>query len=419
LSETELSDTDTADHRPNLRRDVSTSAIIAGFIAVAVSYAGPLLVTLEAARAGGLSPELTASWVWAISVGSGVMSLMFSWFTRQPIMVAWSIPGAALLVTSLGPYVEADRFSDVIGAFIVCGIASAVLGITGLVGKLIAATPKPITAAVLAGVLFPFAIKVAQAVVENWLVAGGLIIGYLIGRRWNPRYAVFVAMAVGGLLAVISGATNPLAVEVALTVPVWVTPTFSLEAILEIAVPLFIVTAAGQNAPGLIVMHNSGYQSNDKLLLGSAGVASAIFAPFGSHALNFAAVTAAIATSAESHPDKRRRYIAGMSCGVFYIVGGFLATFIVSLFSAIPPGMITALAGVALLSPLQNSLYDTMHEGKHHKSVIEAALITLAVTISGITAFGIVSAFWGLIAGIVSYAILRPRPPKPAPAAEI
>lgn len=412
------STTDTA-HRYNLRRDASASAIMAGFIAVAVSYSGPLLVTLEAARAGGLSPELTASWVWAISVGSGLMSLIFSWFTRQPIMVAWSIPGAALLVTTLEPYVTSGRYSEVIGAYIVCGVASAILGATGLVGKLIAATPKPITAAVLAGVLFPFAIRVAEAVAENPLVAGGLVLGYLIGRRWNPRYAVFVAMAVGGLIAVISGEANALAVDFAITVPVFVAPTFTLHAALEIALPLFIVTAAGQNAPGLIVMHNSGYNANDRVLLGGAGIFSVLFAPFSSHALNFAAVTAAIATSDESHPDLRRRYIAGMSCGFFYIVGGFLATFIVSLFSAIPGGMITALAGVALLSPLQNSLYDTMHEGKHHKSVIEAALITLAVTISGMNALGIVSAFWGLLAGIVAYAILRPRPPKIDPAAEI
>ena len=197
--------------------------------------------------------------------------------------------------------------------------------------------------------------------------------------------------------------------DFALTTPVWITPTFSLDAILGLGIPLLIVTAAGQNAPGLIVMHTSGYDANDRLLLGSCGVASAIFAPFAGHALNLAAVTAAIATSRESHPDHERRYVAGMACGVFYLLRGFLATFIVSLFAAIPAGMITALAGVALLAPLQNSLFDAMHEGPHHRSVIEAALITLAVTLSGIQPFGVVSAFWGLLAGVLAYAVLRPR----------
>lgn len=283
---------------------------------------------------------------------------------------------------------------------------SLVLGVSGLVGRLLAAVPKPITAAVLAGVLLPFGIKVASAVVETPIVAGALVVGYLAGRRWLPRYAVFVALAVGGVAALATGQHGNLALDVALTTPEWTTPTFSWEAILGISVPLFIVTQAGQNAPGLIVMHSSGYEANDRLLLGASGLASAIFAPFGAHALNLAAVTAAICTSPESHPDRSRRYVAGIACGLFYILGGLFATTIVSLFSAIPPAMITALAGVALLAATQNSLYDTMHEGEHHPAVIEAALITLVVSLSGIQPFGIVSAFWGLLAGLVAYAIL-------------
>lgn len=392
--------------RPHLRRDASLSAVLAGFVAVAISYAGPLLVVLEAARAGGLSPQLTASWVWAISVGSGLVCLVTSWWTKQPVMVAWSIPGAALLITSLGDY----RFSDVIGAYVVCGVVSVLLGATGLVGRLLQAVPRPITAAVLAGVLFPFALKVAAAVVGQPVVAGGLVLGYLVGRRWQPRYAVFLALATGGVLAVVTGQAQAMAVRLTLTTPTWTTPTWSWDAILGIALPLLIVTAVGQNAPGLIVMHNSGYDADDRLLLGASGVASVLAAPFGSHALNMAAVTAAIATSEESHPDHDRRYVAGMACGFFYVLGGFAADTIVSLFSAIPAGMLTALAGVALLSPLQASIYDTMHEGDHHRSVTEAALITFAVTASGVQALGIVSAFWGLLAGVVAYAVLRPRP---------
>lgn len=395
--------------RPKLTRDASASALIAGFVAVAISYAGPLLVVLEAARSAGLDPGLTASWVWSISVGSGLVCLILSWITRQPIMVAWSIPGGALLITVLPDYVAQGRLGDVIGAYLVCGVLSAVLGATGLLGKLIAITPKPITAAVLAGVLFPFAIEVAKAVLVNPIVASGLILGYLVGRRITPRYAVFVSMAVGAILAAATGATDPGQIQFALTVPQLVAPTFSLDAILGVGIPLMIVTAVGQNAPGLIVMHNSGYQANDRLLLGVSGVASAIFAPFGSHALNLAAVTAAIATSEDSHPDARRRYIAGMSCGAFYIIGGFLATFIVSLFAAIPGGMITALAGVALLTPLQNSLSDAMQAGKHHPSVLHAAVLTLAITVSGIQPFGVVSAFWGLLGGVIAFGILRFR----------
>lgn len=400
----------TAVHAHSLRRDASASTLLAGFVAVAISYAGPLLVVLEAARAAGLSAQMTASWAWAISVGSGLVCLLASWFTRQPVMVAWSIPGAALLVTSLGDH----PFSDAVGAYIVCGLASALLGATGLMGRMLAAVPRPITAAVLAGVLLPFALKVAAAVAGQPIVAGGLVLGYLVGRRWQPRYAVFVALAVGGVLAVLTGQAQQMSVHLGVTTPTFVAPTFSWDAIASIALPLAIVTAAGQNAPGLIVMHNSGYEANDKLLLGVSGIASALFAPFGSHALNMAAVTAAIATSAESHPDPRRRYVAGMACGFFYIVGGFVATTIVSLFTAIPPGMLTALAGVALLAPLQNSIYDTMHEHGHHKTVTEAALIALAVTASGAQILGIVSAFWGLVIGVVAYAILKPRGWKPA-----
>lgn len=393
-------------HRSNLLRDVSPSAIVAGFVAVAISYAGPLLVVLEAARVGGLSADITSSWVWAISVGSGVACIIGSLVTRQPVMIAWSIPGAAVLMATLGSF----SINEAVGAYIVCGVLSALLGVTGLIGKLLAMVPKPITAAVLAGVLLPFAIKVAGAVVQTPVIAGGIVVGYLLGRRFLPRYAVFGAMAVGGVLALATGATGILDVRPELTVPELIVPHFTIGSILGIALPLFIVTQAGQNAPGLIVMRASGYQPNDRLMLTGSGVMSVIFAFFGCHALNLAAVTAAIATSSESHPDKHRRYVAGISTGVFYVIGGFLATIIVGLFAAIPAAMLTALAGVALLTPTQNSLHGTMQEGGFGPAVIEASLVTLVVSLSGITPFGIVSAFWGLLAGILTYALLKKRP---------
>ena len=392
--------------RPSLRRDWSLSATLAGFIAVVVSYAGPLLVVLEAARAAELSSAQTASWVWAISVGSGITCVLCSWWFRQPIMVAWSIPGAALPITSLGKY----TFSDAIDAYMVTAVLGLLLGVTGLFGKILDAIPEPITAAVLAVVLLPFSIQVAPSVVENPAPTGALVVGYFLGKRFIPRYAVFAAMASGIAVAWISGAITSVSPDFGLTVPVLTMPTFSWAAIAGISIPLLIVTAAGQNAPGMAMMKTANFPPHDRALLGASGIASILFAPFGSHALNLAAVTAGIATSPEAHPEHRRRYIAGIACGAFYMVFGAFASTIVTLFSAIPPGMISALAGVALLGALQGSMFDSMHQGTYQPAVIEAALITLVVTVSGIQPFGIVSAFWGILVGVVSFAILRRRP---------
>lgn len=261
--------------RPSLRRDWSLSATLAGFVAVVVSYAGPLLVVLEAARAAELDTAQTASWVWAISVGSGITCVLCSWWFRQPVMVAWSIPGAALLITSLGNY----TFSDAIGAYIVSAILGLVLGVTGLFGKILDAIPKPITAAVLAGVLLPFSIQVAPSVVENPAPAGALVIGYLLGKRFLPRYAVFVAMGMGVAVAGLTGAITSVSPEFGLTVPTLTMPTFSLGAIAGISIPLLIVTAAGQNAPGLAMMKTANFPPNDRALLGASGIASILFAP--------------------------------------------------------------------------------------------------------------------------------------------
>ena len=258
--------------------------------------------------------------------------------------------------------------------------------------------------------LLPFSIQVAPSVVENPAPTGALVVGYFLGKRFIPRYAVFAAMASGIAVAWISGAITSVSPDFGLTVPVLTMPTFSWAAIAGISIPLLIVTAAGQNAPGMAMMKTANFPPHDRALLGASGIASILFAPFGSHALNLAAVTAGIATSPEAHPEHRRRYIAGIACGAFYMVFGAFASTIVTLFSAIPPGMISALAGVALLGALQGSMFDSMHQGTYQPAVIEAALITLVVTVSGIQPFGIVSAFWGILVGVVSFAILRRRP---------
>jgi benzoate membrane transport protein len=387
---------------PRFLGDASISAICAGFIAVAVSYAGPMLVIIQAAERGGLEQAQTASWVWAVSVGSGIVGLVLSLFTRQPVVVAWSVPGAALLLTVLGDY----EFSEAIGAYIVAGLLGLVLSLSGLFGRLLAAIPRPILAAVLAGVLLPFVLNVAQAVIASPLVAGGLVAAYFAGRRLFPKYAVPAALVAGVVLSVLSGQAQSPELSLALTIPVFTVPAFSIQAIMGISIPLLIVTMAGQNGPGLVMMRTSGYAPNDRLLLTGTCVASVVFAPFGSHAINLAAITAGICCGREAHEDPAKRYIAGAAGGVFFIGFGLFSATILDLFAAVPGELITAMAGVALLGALQGSMLDMLDAGPHGPAAIEAAVVTLIVTASGIAPLGIVSPFWGVLAGAAVYLVL-------------
>jgi benzoate membrane transport protein len=400
------------EHRPGrrpLRKSFSLSAVTAGFVAVAISYAGPMLVVLQAAQSAGLSAERTTSWVWSLAVASGVTCVLLSLLTRQPIVVAWSVPGAALLLTALGNY----DYSDAIGAYVVAAVLALIVGVTGWFGRLLAIVPKPVMAAVLAGVLLPFVLKAVEAVATSPIVAGGLVVAFLIGRRITPRYAVLVAMAVGVALSVLTGQAEAPLLTLDPSGPLWTTPTFDLQAIMGIAVPLVIVTMAGQNGPGLAMMDTLGYKVNDKLVLGGASLAWLVSAPFGSHGINLAAITAGICAGPEAHPDKDRRYMAGIFCGVFYILFGLVSSAAVTLFSSVPAAMMAALAGVALLGALRGSLIDTLSDFKANPIATEAALITLAVTASGVSPAGIVSPFWGLLAGSAAYLALRRYGGKP------
>ncbi|WP_430296026.1 benzoate/H(+) symporter BenE family transporter [Sinomonas sp. B1-1] len=400
--------------RLGILRATSFSAIAAGFIAVAVSYAGPMVVVLQAAQAAHLSAELTTSWVSVIAIASGITCVVLSLMTRQPVVVAWSVPGAALLLTALGQY----SYSDALGAYLVAAGLAVVLGVTGIFGRIMDAVPKPVVAAVLAGVLLPFVLKASAAVVQAPVVGGGLVLAFLLGRRFAPRYAVLVALAAGVALAAATGdlAAPTLAWEFA--GPVWTTPTFGLPAIMGISVPLLVVTMAGQNAPGLAMMRQLGYTAGDRLMVGGASVAWLVSVPFGGHGINLAAITAGICAGRDAHHDPARRYVAGISCGAFYILFGLFSTPAVALVAAVPATLLTVLAGVALLAATQGAIVDSVRHDAASPHAVEAAVITLAVTASGVNAFGVVSAFWGLLAGAAAYALLGLlRPPRPRSAA--
>ncbi|MFD9904841.1 benzoate/H(+) symporter BenE family transporter [Streptomyces sp. NPDC059063] len=389
-------------HRPGLWRDMSLSAVLAGFVAVVVSYSGPLVIVLAAASAAHLDKDQTGSWVWAISIGSGLTSIVLSLRTRMPVITAWSTPGAALLVTSLGAY----SYEEAIGAFIVTGVVITLVGLTGVFGWLMRQIPAAVVSAMLAGILFSFGTGVFTSLKSAPWIAGSVLVAYLLGKRWLPRYAVLIALASG----VVAGlATSRLDVQLdslELARPVLTAPAFSPDSLIGIAVPMILATLASQNAPGMAVLTASGYEAKDRLLIGSTGLASTALAPFGSHAINLAAITAAICTGPESHRDPRRRYVAGVACGALYLLIGAFGTTLVVFFAGLPKELVAAIAGVALFGALAGGLSGAVKEEKDR----EAALITFLATASGVTLFGIGSAFWGLVFGVAAHLTLTRWP---------
>ncbi|MER7708069.1 benzoate/H(+) symporter BenE family transporter [Kitasatospora sp. NPDC097605] len=384
-----------------LRRDVSAPALLAGLVCVAVSFSGPLVVVLAAAAAGRLDAAHTASWIWAVAIGSGVSGFALSWWTRTPVITAWSTPGAALLVTSLGGY----PYREAVGAFLVSAVAVTLFGVTGWFGRLIAAVPAGIVNAMLAGILFSFGAGIFGAVHSAPLLVVGSFAAFLLAKRFAARYAVLVALLVGGVLAALSvglplrhGTGGP-------TVPVLTAPAFSWSALVGLALPLAIVTLASQNAPGLGVLRAFGYPADDRLLIGTTGAVSVLLAPFGSPGVNLAAITAAICSGPEAHPDPRRRYVAGMSSGALYVLVGSFGGVLVSLFTGLPKELVAVIAGVALLASLQGSLAAAVAAERGR----DAAVVTFLASASGMTLFGIGSAFWGLLFGLGTHLALDAR----------
>ncbi|MEA5154415.1 benzoate/H(+) symporter BenE family transporter [Raineyella sp.] len=383
-------------------RDVSVSAVVAGCLSAVINFAGPFLIVLEATRAAGLNEAQTASWVWALSIGNGVCSIVLSLFTRIPVIVAWSTPGAALLIASLGGF----SFAEAVGAFLVASVAAAIVGCTGWFGWLLSKVPGPVLQALLAGILLPFVITAAGAFASAPLIAGSIVVTFFIGKRFFDRFAVLAALAAGLVVTWSTGSFKVVAPSLMLGGPVFTMPVFTPAALVSVALPLFIVTMASQNAPGLALLHSQGYQPNDRLLVGMISAVSAALAPFGAHGINLGAITAAIALGPESHPDRAKRYIAGLSGGLTYLLVGSFGGVLVAGFQAIPAETVSVVAAVALLGSALTALKGAMTSDARTGL---AAITTLAVTMSGLVLFSVGAAFWGLVGGTAVYVLLTPR----------
>lgn len=394
-----------------LRLNDLTHPVVAALISVIVNYGGTFILVFQAAQVAGLSPALTASWVWSISIGVGVTGIILSWLAREPIITAWSTPAAAFLVTALAvtPYAEA------VGAYLISAAAFVALGLSGYFEKVIRLIPQGVAAGLLAGILLQFGIKAFAGLSVDPLLAGLLIVAYVVLKRFTARYAVVGILMLGLGFLLLQARVDLSGLELRLATPLLTVPAFSLNALLSVALPLFLITLTGQYMPGMLVLRNDGFRTSANPIVTITGLGSLLMAPFGSHAFNIAAITAAICTGREAHEDPAKRWLAGIAAGVFYILVGVFGLTLAAVFMAFPATFITTLAGLALLGTIGGSLTNALADAKTR----EAALITFVAAAANITLLGIGGAFWGLVIGLLAHAVLNgrlPRLPRRTPA---
>jgi benzoate membrane transport protein len=382
-------------------RDLSLPAVVAGFVAVLVGYTSSVVIIFQAAAALGATPAQTASWLWALGLGMGLTSAGLSLWYRMPVLTAWSTPGAALLVTA-GAGVPMDQ---AIGAVGVCAVLIVAAGASGLFARAMDRIPQALAAALLAGVLTRFAFDAFLSLRTQTLLVALMGLAYLAGRRWWPRYAVPGVLATGIALAALQGQLHLGDVSWQFTAPVFTMPAITLQALVGVALPLFVVTMASQNLPGVAAQRAAGYAVPVSPPITVTGLATLLLAPFGGYALNLAAITAAICMGREASEDPARRYTASVMAGLFYVALGLASGAVVGLIAAFPKELVLALAGFALLGTIGSGLATAVKD----EASREAALVTYLVTASGLTLGGVGAAFWGVVAGALALAVQRWR----------
>lgn len=380
-------------------RDVSLSAIVAGLVSVLVGFSGTAVLMVQAGHTAGLDATHIGSWLGSICLVVGLGGLILSLRSRIPVVLAWSTPGAALLVTALAGV----PFDQAVGAFVLASALTLACGLFGWIDPIMRRVPIEIASAMLAGVLLNFGLGIFTRIGEQPALVLAMCAAYLIGKRWAPRYAVLAVLVTGLGFVAATGQLQLGNVDWQLTQFVWTTPVFTWQAAISLAVPIFMVALASQNLPGLAILQAAGYPVAASRLVGATGFLGLLAAPFGAHSVTLAAITAAICTGPEAHPDPARRYIAGAVSGAAYILLSVVAGAVAVFFQALPPALIAALTGLALLGAILGGLAGAMSNPARR----EAALITLLATASGFTAWGIGSAFWGLAAGLVAHWVLE------------
>jgi len=389
-------------------RDLSLSSATAGFVAVLVGFTSSVAIVFQAAQAFGATPEVITSWMWALGLGMGLCSALPSLVLRQPVMVAWSTPGAAVLASA--GLAGGFSMEQAVGAFMLCAALIVLAGASGLFERLMNRIPMAIASALLAGVLARFGLQAFAAAETALALVVLMLVTYLLGRRLLPRYAVPITLLVAVAWVVSQGQFKAGAVSLDWARPVFTAPEFSWQAFVSLALPLFIVTMASQNLPGVAAIRAAGYTMPISRLITLTGLVTLVLAPFGAFALNLSAITAAICMGPEAHPDPKRRYTAAVVCGALYIAIGLVGALVTELLIAFPRELVLAIAGLALLGTIGGGLQAALQDDRHR----EAALITFLVTLSGVVVAGIGSAFWGVVAGALALFVQQYGLPKKA-----
>lgn len=381
------------------RSDWSVSAVAAGFLAVLVSYAGPLVIFYQAAQAANMPDAMFASWVWGISIGAAVSGIYLSWKLKIPVITAWSAPGTALLIT-LFPGMSVN---EAVGAYITAALIMLAIGMSGYFDRIMAHIPRGIASGMMAGILFQFGLGAFKAIGTLPVLACGMIFAYLVLKRFYPRYCIVLLLVVGTLMTVLLGQTRLSDLRLELVMPELIVPAWSWASTFSLALPLVLTTLAGQYLPGMAVLKVSGYDNPVRPIIAVNSLVSLAVALTGGITIAIAAITAAMCTGPQAHEDPARRYIAGISNGLFYLVGGLFGGTIVLLFSSLPGELVATLAGLALLGAITANLAGVIAAEDHR----EASIITFLATASGMSFLGLGSAFWGIVIGMLAYGVLH------------
>lgn len=387
-----------------LKNDWSLSATVAGFLAVLISYAGPLVIFFQAAQKAQVSPEMMISWIWGISIGAAVAGIYLSIRFKVPIITAWSAPGTALLVT-LFPSIS---LNEAVAAYITSAVVIFLIGISGSFDKLLKWIPQDVAAGMMAGILFQFGIGLFKATDSMPIIVLGMLSAFLLAKRITPRYAMIWVLFAGIILSLLLGKINPVETNFALAIPQFIQPEWTWNSTLNLAIPLILVSLSGQFLPGMAIMKLSGYDTPARPIISVTSIASLAVACVGGITIVLASITAALCMGKDAHELKEKRYIAGIANGIFYILGGLFAGSIVMLFSLLPKELVAALAGLALLGAIATNISVAMK----NEAQRDAALLTFLATASGMQFLGLSSVFWGICIGIISHLILSKKQEK-------